>query len=388
MAAVLTAAGAGLALAMEPPAASDELILLPQMLSGLGDMRSQLELDIVMRAAVREHPELIEGPRRNGFYRLDIALNADGSVYRSGIAFFPGVRNGTSHINGRDLYRIIPMGTSTMVGPMIRRGESVGGAGVAPNPIEIAYGFLPVSYDPLRAAERVEAQVREQHAELIQPVRDGMVNLLTVLMTEDGRIARAHVARKSLQDRGWRSPADFSVMALDAEQLGPSGILVVYRNPVDTTPAPFHIVPDPATEADDAWLVVHYAWPRRADEPAGGPPRSRETLIPELQAPTITEQLASGYCASAITPVPETGDVCWIVFTREGRVMRTGQFESGEGGSDRHEELRALHPDLNLTDIKSEYVRYPTGDRQVRLLLAWGVLDALGVLDRSEFRLR
>lgn len=389
MAALLTAAGAGLALAMEPPAASDELILLPEMLSWRGDMRSQLELDIVMRAAIRVHPELIDGTRRDGFYRLDIALNPDGSVYRSGIAFFPGARNGTSYFNDRALHRIIPRGVSTLsIGPTILRGESVGGAGIAPNPIEIAYGILPVDYDPSRAAERVDAQVLEQHAELIQPVRDGMVNLLTVLMTEDGRIDRTHVARKDLQRiREWRSPPDFSVMGLDGEQLGPSGVLVVFPDPADaTTPAPFHIAPDRG--AEESWLVVHYAWPRREGEPARSPPRGREWLLPELQAPTITEQLASRYCSGAITAVPGNGDVCWIVFTREGRVMRTGKFESGEGGSYGHEELRALHPDLDLTDINSEYVRFPADDRQVRLLLAWGVLDPLGVLDRSEFLLR
>lgn len=390
MALLLIATGAGLALAMAPPAASGELILLPEMLS-FRDMRSQLELDVVMRAAVREHPDLLEGPRRDGFYRLDIALNADGSVYRSAVAFFPGVRNGSTSSDRFDLHRIIPWAGSINAGVIIQRGESVGGAGIAPNQIEINYGFLPVNYDPSRAAERVEGPVREHHAELIKSYPGGGLNGLTVLMSEDGRIARMHVARIDREriSQWWTPPADFSVLGLDAEQLGPNGMYAIPLNPRDTTtPAPFHIGAGRDAEGELAILLVHYAWPRREGEPAGGPPLSRGTQIPELRAPTITEQLASRYCSGAMAAAGEAADVCWIAFTREGRVVRAGQFGSDVASSEMREQLRSLNPELDLTDIKSERVRYPTGDRQVRMLLAWGVVDTLGVPDRSSFRLR
>jgi hypothetical protein len=154
------------------------------------------------------------------------------------------------------------------------------------------------------------------------------------------------------------------------------------RDPLNTTPAPFHLAPDRGAESELTILLVHYVWPRRVGEPAGGPPLSYVQLVPELQAPTITEQLVSRYCPDAITSSSETGDVCWIVFSHEGRVLRTGQSETSKGGSLRSEQLRSLHPDLYLTEIRSEPVRYPKGDRRARLMLAWSVPDVMGILDR------
>lgn len=376
VAALLMTIGAGLTPAMESPATSGELVLLPEMLSPRG-MRAELEQAIVMRAAVREHPELINVLRRDGFYRLDIALNADGSVYRSAIAFFMGERGGESNFLTPDLYRIIPLGAPVTAGSRINRGDSIDGVGVSLNEIEIVYGFLPVNYDPSRAAERVEAQVRREFPDLFLPMQGGTMNLLTVLMTEDGRIARSRVAKKSvLRISEWRSPPDFTVLGLGAQQLGPNGVFAMPGDALDaTTPAPLHMPSD--SNANDRMLMVHYAWPRREGEPAGGPPQLRETLIPELQAPTITEQLASRYCAGAIVALQESGDVCWIVFTREGRVLRSGQAKPGPGAAYGTEQLRALNPDLNLTVFRSQpIIRYAADDTKVRLMFAWDGLEA------------
>jgi len=359
--------------------ASDELILLPDMLSWRRNMRAQREMEVVMRAAVRKHPELIDSPRRDGFYRLDIALNPDGSVYRSGVAYYQGDRNNGTYVNSFDTWRIIPRAASSRAEAVIQRGESVSGVGIAPNTIEINYGFLPVNYDPSRAAERVEVEVRRQHADLIQPYRNGIVNVLTVLLTEDGSIARTHVVPKNIkQDREWVLRPDFSVMGLDPEQLGPSGTFVMPRDPVDTTtPASFHIFPDrDKDKSEEGILWVRYAWPRRIGEPAGGPPLSYVNLIPELQAPTIAERLVSRYCPNALTPREQPSGWCWIVFTREGRVLRTGLYEANEDRSFGSELIRSLNPDLNLAVVKSEWIGNRASDKHAQLLLAWVGLDS------------
>jgi hypothetical protein len=381
VAVLLASMGAGFTLAMQAPESTDaaqpavagDVILLPEILPQFRDMRAQLELEVVMRAAVREHPELIDSPRRDGFYRLDVALNADGSVYRSGVAFYPGQRNNDKYLNFFDLRRILPIATASRMSALILRGESVRGVGIAPNMIDIYYGFLPVNYDPSRAAERVETEVRRLHADLIQPYRNGILNVLTVLLTEDGGIARTHVARKNIeQARAWRLLTDFSDVGVDREQLGPNGTFVMPRDPVDTTtPAPFHFR-DPNKDTDqEPILWVRYAWPLRIGESAGGPQLSHVKLVPELQTLTTTEQLASRYCPGALTSLDQPPGRCWIVFTREGHVVRTGLQEFGDRRSFGSELIRLMNPDLKLGVIKSERVEITPLDKHAQLLLAW-----------------
>jgi hypothetical protein len=231
------------------------------------------QLDTVMRAAVQKFPELISGPQRAGHHTLLMLMNADGTAYHSRLSF-----SSLREMNAGD--------TAGLAN--IPKGQPIAGLGNAANNIFVIYSIPPVGYDASRGIERVADAVRAKHAELMEPnvpflfagaprlpssaSTPATVGLLTVFMTEDGRIAHELVERKHAHEvRAMREtppatesmaayqlqplPAEtFRVLGLDAAQIGPSGFVLVSERPSDAPRAPGEM---------SKGVLVRFAWPRR-----------------------------------------------------------------------------------------------------------------------------
>jgi hypothetical protein len=232
------------------------------------------QLDTVMRAAVQKYPELISAPAREGHHVLLMLMNADGTAYHSRLSF-----NSLRERNAGDTEGLAN----------IPQGQPIAGLGNAANNIFVIYSIPPLGYDASRGIERVADAVREKHADLMEPNvpflfagaprlpsgnTPATVGLLTVFMTEDGKIAREFVERKHAHEVRSMSgtppasesmaayhleplPAEsFRVLGLDAGQIGPSGFVLVSERPSDARSEP----------GEAKGVLVRFAWPRRPGE--------------------------------------------------------------------------------------------------------------------------
>jgi hypothetical protein len=364
-------------------AAPAELTLLPDDIPRQGgDLRSYRQLDLVMRAAVPRYPELISGPSREGIYRLDVALNADGTIYRSGLHFYPGIPTGIGRSSNPEIHRIIPTDASELhVGMPILRGERVGALGIAPNEIRVLFSILPADYDDTRSSWRVERAVRARHSDLAFSDGKGPIPVLTVLMTENGEIDREHVGRINSPE-GLAAYPDFRVLGLDSLQIGSKGRLTLGPEPPDPDiPAqivetdsqysltPYSLRPD----RKEQLLLVRYAWPRRVGEPdAGTGPFVRPPASPSPPPyPSIASEMVGRHCPEAFQPSRELGDLCWIVLSHQGQVIRSGLYKQGEKRRYNPSLVRELNPDLKLGEVRRVTADNTAGDWFAQVLFAW-----------------
>lgn len=234
-----------------------------------------------LQAVLRAHPELLESPHRNGWYSAAVLLRADGSLLRSGLRFAAGRAQAIRDILDQ---RYIPESATPGFGsaamrpvsqPLLqlkRPGEQVGEGRVLQNYLAIQYGVLPAGYDESRALLKVWEAVAQRHAELLLP-RDGMIaNRVTVLLAEDGSIARERV-EVGTRTQLLASAPDFTALGVTPQDLGVRGVMTLARNDyseVDTAPMDQQMLRAALWSAmgvrDE--LQVHYAWMRRPGEAA------------------------------------------------------------------------------------------------------------------------
>lgn len=190
----------------------------------------------------------------------------------------------------------------------------IGSAGRAAHDFIVSYFMLPADYDESRGISKVVEAVQEKHDDLMvpevalvapemfragqrarlamggtaspfdpdersSPARDmAVVNLLTVFMTADGKIAREVIEPKRAEELQsvfplpvgddtiamytppYNSfnpppvpPEAFRVLGLDAAQIGTTGYVIVHRK---SSAGGARILPAPG-------VVVRYAWPRQ-----------------------------------------------------------------------------------------------------------------------------
>src|SRR5690606_32359544 len=100
----------------------------------------------------------------------------------------------------------------------------------------------------------------------------GEIGVVTVLMTDDGHIARDDVEHIKLEDMRVKLPrgaeaCHFAVLGVEPAEMGRIGMSMLTRHAGDTAPVPMEdrdaLLPGGRQEV----LMVLYAWPRRAGDP-------------------------------------------------------------------------------------------------------------------------
>src|SRR5690606_33153763 len=125
--------------------------------------------------------------------------------------------------------------------------------------------------------------VADRHAELLLP-RDGAIaNRVTLLLAEDGSIAREKV-EVGTRAQLLASAPDFSALGVDPQDIGARGVMTLTRtdySEVDAAPMDQQMLRAALWSAlgvrDE--LQVHYAWMRRPGEAPGNTTTPRPAVL-------------------------------------------------------------------------------------------------------------
>lgn len=279
-------------IAVEQPASAPQTtgMAAAAAASGAGPANSAVNTenaaDVAFSALLRTHPELQASPHRDGWYSAAIVLRPDGSVFRSGLRYADDRSRAYRDIldlrylpavslDPRNPSR--PAAASSQTAIELRRAGDVAPDGrVLPNHLVFLYAVLPPGYDEPRSLLPVWEGVLARYSELLLPREAAFANRVTLLMTEDGRIAREVVEMGTREEILRRAP-DFTQLGIRDEDIGVRGTTTLTRNDyseVDEAPLDQQLLRAALWSAlgirDE--LIVHYAWPRRRGEPAGGWP--------------------------------------------------------------------------------------------------------------------
>jgi hypothetical protein len=307
-------------------------------------------------AVIARYPELTSGPDRQDVAAVDLVMHADGRI--ENIEIERGAPGSPRFTN--------PPRVAAASGGGVQGLSQMAAGSLAPNgerlrsAVMVRYTALgrPIEgSDSARAPQRVMQAVRETLPELLLPGTGDRFNRISVLMTEDGRIARHHAELregKQFQRYGDIDPlayaAQWERLGLRADELGTVGITMVFQMPT-TAPAGN----DPRMEQPPRLAEVLYAWPRRPGEPVGGIPQS--DIAAELASRVaftytdvvkVLEQLLPG--ALNERGVAPDG-VPWLVMSRDGRVLRSGYIPPPQGNVIGARLLQPQVPDLRLREF-------------------------------------
>lgn len=282
-------------IAAQPPAAAPRTRLvsmpassrLPDAAQAGATLDAAEGADHALHVLLQAYPEILDDANRNGWYSASVALRADGTLLRGGLRFADDRVQAIRDI--LDL-RYIPETAVQRAGTTVRRsagrpelvlknpGDVVAGGRVLQNHLLFHYTILPPDHEAQRSLLTVWEAALNRHGELLLPREAPVANRVTILLTEDGQIARERV-EAGVRSQMLQAPPDFTVLGLRAEEIGVQGSVTLIRNDyseVDAAPADQQLLRAALWSAlgvrDE--LRVHYAWLRRPGEPAGGASRT------------------------------------------------------------------------------------------------------------------
>jgi BlaR1 peptidase M56 len=221
-------------------------------------------------AAIATYPELANGGTAKGLTEIVIALNGDGSVYKSFKREFSATESPTI-VTDQKTFDSLGIDIRDFQASGLSNSESKGLAR-AGGPIVIAYGVLYSTIDSTRATSTVRKAVRERYADRLQPTQGDILNHVTVLMNDTGGIDRGVADLLNLGDK---QPSEltlkpFTLLGASPTEIGPIGQTEI-RVGQGTSANPSRV------------LLIDYAWPRRANELATQP------VINRFMRPTATD---------------------------------------------------------------------------------------------------
>jgi hypothetical protein len=331
------------------------------------------DLEQVKRAILARYPEVLSQNVGYRVYSVVIALRADGSIINSEL------RLSTLSESAGDLEalrELLPEGNRASI-TALGEGALLGDGQVLPARMGIMYEVLPAGYDESRSASIVERAVRAKFSNLMKPSDSEMLNRVTVIMSDDGRIQRDYLDTvdvkkppSQLADRF--SP--FRAMGFDPEQLSFVSATGISRRP-DGTPGTAGVreMPDGSLRRlPDETLLISYAWMRRPGEATGARQPSGDSPDYEAQE-AVRRALMERYFPAAFAPHDQAAGVSWCVFvlSAKGEVVRTGQVttESGQGVGLRL--LQGLIPDVKLIRLTMMGTVTNASGKHANAVFAW-----------------
>jgi len=329
-----------------------------------------------VRAAVRAiYPELFATPAADSVTLVVVALNSDGTVYKSTKRAMGAETVDTSQKTydavGVDLGDFQAVGTT---GPSdgteaIVLGNSDIGASVAirlnasaqaQDPVEIFYGVLYSTLDPKRPTSQVRTAVQKRYAHLVRRPKAGMFERVTVYMTAAGGIDRAKTDTLNLAERqpAFLAPDDFLVLGLTPDQVGAIGQTVISEG-AGTPHDPSRV------------LLINYAWPRKSFEGPAQPVANQFAFATSDGGVTLA--IVNHYIADAFT-APESAPEPWILLDHDGKVLRAGRFSSSDW-QHMTEPLSALFPGMRMQQCSFAAVTDAAG-KSVMVNFVWLAPDS------------
>lgn len=339
---------------------------LPRLLPpNKGEGRRDRE-DAVMRAVLKQFPQLEDMPDGFGPAVVDIALRPDGSVYRSGMNYVWAEDRSAIMTDPSDL---LPQRADDISGIVFRpRGKSDDSR--LKHDLWVRYVILQDEPDSSRDVEHVRAAMLASHADLLLPDDDKHVNRVTVYLSEDGKVQRHYVESRDsdqIYPYGDLVPQEFGKrwadLGLEPDQLGRMGVTWVS--------APMSSNAD--RKGTYGRMVVRYAWPRRIDEPAGEVAMAdrHPRIVPFMHADVAA--VLEHYLPGALNDQGmSTTGVPWLVLSQRGEVVRSGYLRANPDQLVDAELLQAGRTDQQIdTVIEILVVKKWKDSFARRVVVAW-----------------
>jgi hypothetical protein len=323
------------------------------------DLRSRM--DWALARAIERHPELVDGPERDGRLVVAIALYEDGRILSEQMRFASEVEFRSIET---ELRQTLPQGGRQQHGGR-QKGSRLPDGRVLHNDVVLHVGLVPNQYDHSRSSNQVAEIVRANHADLMVSATSPEFRWLVVFMSEDGQIARESYVNEPLKGRGVLRADDpesvaflaqqiSTILGVDINRIGLLGIASLQAGPATVGN------PDGSSNVSDKLRVlpVLYAWPRRAAEngPAWGEPvASAGPKLDKAAALAIVERhMPDAFVRTADTAVGQPA----IVLTVDGKFMRSTRLLNQGPIDQRRLQIEQLR---NVIYSTTERLKSPAG---------------------------
>lgn len=307
---------------------------------------------MVWDAVVDRFPEIIDGPERGGVFFIAIALRENGGVVASDMRYIE--RHAIQGLNEvqRELNELLPQDSRQVLAGLEsthHKAAVIPGDRVLKGEVRLIARRVTRNWEAERDSGIVRRAVLANHQDLFLPMSGDHINQLTVVMAEDGTIARHKVQPLAIEQLGnstrihggcgplrpgvppeilTRAIAELSALGVEPEHAGLVGTLRVTLPPDQaqlqggrTIGADGIARGQPAALGIPS-LNVCYVWPRRPGEPIGGTPLVWES-VPDVSATAPQRQQVSRLVEQYFPEgSPAKGN--WMLLTHEGQVVRTG----------------------------------------------------------------
>lgn len=320
--------------AAEVPQAAGKLPLVPPPRGSIPD---PAKLNLALQRAVERHPELVQGPPLDdeAMFVAAVALRADGSVLDSAAEL---TSPATFTATADRVPRLLPM-EGEHLGSLFEKGHQTAGGGLRAR-LLLRGAMFPEGFDSTRSELRVREILGRLYDDHMLPSSAEEVGLLTVFLSDDGRILREKVERAPLQEAALVLGIGSSTRLEEAIALK-LGIGVTEMGLVGSTRLEQGSM-DVVVEANGTRRVegvrrlpVRYAWARRPGEPSlAEAPAPADTPLEDFDraaALVVVERLLPDAFSHAPPTVAELMFRPVVVFTARGEVLRAGRVQVRNG---------------------------------------------------------
>src|SRR5690606_9401324 len=309
-----------------------ELPLVPEPAAKVQDPE---KVNLAMQKAVDRHPELVQGQLLDdpSIFIVAIALRTDGSVLDSAAEL--ASPDTSTAINER-LARILPTGAGEHIASGFDRGQQLPDGSVLRARVFLSAVLIADSFDVARSDVRVREILGHHYDDLMTPSTSEEFSMLTVFLSDDGRILREKAERITMQNAAvvmglgtgmGEEEALAAKLGIAVEQIGLIGRTTLSQG------APRGVVDQNGIRRIEGMrhLGVRYAWARRPEEPAAihAPRRTEEPQADfDLAAAlVVAERLLPDAFSTAPPSLADMQVRPTIVFTAKGEVLRAGRVQ-------------------------------------------------------------
>jgi hypothetical protein len=333
--------------------------------------RNQVPSNLALQKLVERHPELVEGPPTGEVFYAAIALYEDGRVYTS------TVRPAPPTIESRDISaevnRSVPKDGGNQLNTTFRKDTKLADGRALRADVRARIVSMGDAYDTTRSSLRVLQAMGDKYRDLMLPGAGGIMNRLTLFMTDDGRIEREHVERvgpptgrtlmgSDANDITFLAESIAKPLGLDVAQIGLMGTTELEEGSlVMLVDASGNSRPDDQRRL----LMVTYAWPRRAGET--GPRWGQRMFSSQPQQPTVDPAAALAIVEREIPDAFRVKDPAagtpTVILTAKGELIKTGRVQMRPGESSDKLIRDQLQPGIGrLTSFMTVRVKNARGE--------------------------
>lgn len=317
------------------PEAAAQLPPLPLLPLPVAASRSRAErsadtrskMDWALARAIERHPELVDGPEREGMLVVAIALYEDGRILSEAMRF---ASTADFRSIETELRQTLPP-EGRQEHDARQKGSRLPDGRVLRNDVNLRMVVVPDQYDYARSNVRVAELVRARHADLMVGATSLDIGRLVVFMSEDGQIQRESYVSDPLKGTGRvlsaGDPDSVAFLAqqistslgVDINQIGLIGVMTLQDGPATVGNM------DGSMDVSDKLRVLPllYAWPRRAGE--NGPAWGQGTVSAKPTFDTTTAlAIVERYMPDAFVRTQDRAvGQPTIVLTAEGKFIRS-----------------------------------------------------------------